>query len=185
MAFNISDFRGQLEFGGARPSLFEVQIFNPANTSGDLKTPFLVRAAQLPGRSRRPLHGPDDRLPDVGLRVAEPIGRARRMGRDHRRTGRERRGAVPAVVVPIPARPGYSASRGTETGVYLDGAMIGEATRGTPQPLYDGRLMTLSAQQALRAANIAILEHGVLAAAVDDAGAAAIHQELVAYWGAQ
>ena len=49
MAFNISDFRGQLEFGGARPSLFEVQIFNPANTTGDLKTPFLVRAAQLPG----------------------------------------------------------------------------------------------------------------------------------------
>ena len=76
-------------------------------------------------------------------------------------------------------------SRGTETGVYLDGAMIGKATRGTPQPLYDGRLMTLSAQHALRAANIAILEHGVLAAAVDDAGAAGIHQELVAYWGAQ
>jgi hypothetical protein len=49
MAFNISDFRGQLEFGGARPSLFEVQIFNPVNTIGDLKTPFLVRAAQLPG----------------------------------------------------------------------------------------------------------------------------------------
>jgi hypothetical protein len=45
--------------------------------------------------------------------------------------------------------------------------------------------MTLSAQHASRAANIAILEHGVLAAAVDDAGAAGIHQELVAYWGAQ
>jgi hypothetical protein len=76
-------------------------------------------------------------------------------------------------------------SRGTETGVYLDGVMIGKATRGTPQPLYDGRLMTLSAQHASRSANIAILEHGVLAAAVDDAGAAGIHQELVAYWGAQ
>jgi hypothetical protein len=76
-------------------------------------------------------------------------------------------------------------SRGTETGVYLDGAMIAKATRGTPQPLYDGRLMTLSAQHASRSANIAILEHGVLAGAVDDAGAAGIHQELVAYWGAQ
>ena len=63
--------------------------------------------------------------------------------------------------------------------------MIGKGTRGTPQPLYDGQLMTLSAQHASRAANIAILEHGVLAAAVDDAGAAGIHQELVAYWGAQ
>ena len=37
MAFNVSDFRGQLEFGGARPSLFEVQIFNPVNGAGDLK----------------------------------------------------------------------------------------------------------------------------------------------------
>jgi hypothetical protein len=49
MAFNVSDFRGQLEFGGARSSLFEVQIFNPVNAAGDLKTPFMVRAAQLPG----------------------------------------------------------------------------------------------------------------------------------------
>jgi hypothetical protein len=49
MAFNVSDFRGQLEFGGARPSLFEVQIFNPVNAAGDLKTPFMVRAAQMPG----------------------------------------------------------------------------------------------------------------------------------------
>ena len=49
MAFNVSDFRGQLEFGGARSSLFEVQIFNPVNATGDLKTPFMVRAAQLPG----------------------------------------------------------------------------------------------------------------------------------------
>ena len=49
MAFNVSDFRGQLEFGGARSSLFEVQIFNPVNPAGDLKTPFMVRAAQLPG----------------------------------------------------------------------------------------------------------------------------------------
>ena len=49
MAFNVSDFRGQLEFGGARPSLFEVQIFNPVNAAGDLKVPFMCRAAQIPG----------------------------------------------------------------------------------------------------------------------------------------
>lgn len=49
MAFNVSDFRGQLEFGGARSSLFEVQIFNPINGAGDLKVPFMARAAQLPG----------------------------------------------------------------------------------------------------------------------------------------
>ena len=49
MAFNVSDFRGQLEFGGARSSLFEVNVFNPVNPIGDLKTPFMARAAQLPG----------------------------------------------------------------------------------------------------------------------------------------
>ena len=43
---------------------------------------------------------------------------------------------------------------GTVTGVYLDGVMIGKATRGTPQPLYDGRQMRLSAQHDSRSANI-------------------------------
>ncbi len=48
MAFSVTDFSSQLTFGGARPSLFEVQIFNPINAAGNLKTPFMVRAAQLP-----------------------------------------------------------------------------------------------------------------------------------------
>lgn len=48
MAFNINEMRAQLTGGGARQTLFQVQITNPANNSGDLKTPFMVQAAQLP-----------------------------------------------------------------------------------------------------------------------------------------
>lgn len=48
MAFNINDMRSQLVYGGARQNLFQVRINNPANSSGDLKTPFMVQAAQIP-----------------------------------------------------------------------------------------------------------------------------------------
>ena len=48
MAFNINEMRSQLVYGGARQNLFQVQILNPANSTGDLKTPFMVQAAQIP-----------------------------------------------------------------------------------------------------------------------------------------
>lgn len=48
MGFDVNEIRSQLTYGGARPNQFEVQIFNPANSSGDLKVPFLVNAASLP-----------------------------------------------------------------------------------------------------------------------------------------
>ena len=48
MAFNINDMRSQLVYGGARQNLFQVRINNPANASGDLKTPFMVQGAQIP-----------------------------------------------------------------------------------------------------------------------------------------
>jgi len=48
MAFNINDFRGELEFGGARPSLFEVTMTNPLNGASDSKFRFLCRAAAVP-----------------------------------------------------------------------------------------------------------------------------------------
>lgn len=48
MAFNVNDIKSQLAFGGAKASLFQVQITNPVNGAGDLKTPFMVQAAQLP-----------------------------------------------------------------------------------------------------------------------------------------
>ena len=48
MAFNINEIKSQLTFGGAKASLFQVQITNPINGIADLKTPFMVQAAALP-----------------------------------------------------------------------------------------------------------------------------------------
>jgi hypothetical protein len=48
MAFNVSEMKSQLTGGGARPTLFEVQITNPINSIADFKIPFMVKAANLP-----------------------------------------------------------------------------------------------------------------------------------------
>ncbi|NDH48943.1 MAG: hypothetical protein EBY41_00060 [Proteobacteria bacterium] len=48
MAFNVNEIRAQLALGGARNSLFQVTIQNPANSAGDVKVPFMVQAAQIP-----------------------------------------------------------------------------------------------------------------------------------------
>lgn len=48
MALNINEIRSQLALGGARPTLFQVQFNNPANPAGDIKVPFMCRAAQIP-----------------------------------------------------------------------------------------------------------------------------------------
>jgi hypothetical protein len=51
MAFDINEIRSQLTFGGARSSLFQVTITNPATSAADLKVPFLVKASQVPSSS--------------------------------------------------------------------------------------------------------------------------------------
>ena len=51
MAFNINEFKSQLVGGGARPTLFQVQITNPILGNADFKIPFLVKTAALPGSS--------------------------------------------------------------------------------------------------------------------------------------
>ncbi len=48
MAFNINDMKAHLKLGGARPSLFQVQITNPVNALGDIQTPFMCKAATIP-----------------------------------------------------------------------------------------------------------------------------------------
>ena len=48
MAFNINDMRSQLVTGGARPTLFQVRLQNPANSAGDVKFPFMCTATQIP-----------------------------------------------------------------------------------------------------------------------------------------
>ena len=49
MAFNINEFKSQLVGGGARGTLFQCQILNPVAPEADFKTPFMVKAAELPG----------------------------------------------------------------------------------------------------------------------------------------
>lgn len=48
MTFSINEFKSQLIGGGARPSLFQVQITNPISGIADFKIPFMVEAAALP-----------------------------------------------------------------------------------------------------------------------------------------
>jgi hypothetical protein len=48
MPFNINEFKSQLVGGGARPSLFEVQITNPIIGVADFKVPFMVKTAAIP-----------------------------------------------------------------------------------------------------------------------------------------
>lgn len=70
MPFNINEIRSQLVHGGWRPSHFQVIITNPYDTNSDLKTPFMVRSAQLPSYNLgqipvyyfgRPIYVPGDR----------------------------------------------------------------------------------------------------------------------------
>ncbi len=49
MSFNINEVKSQLVGGGARPTLFQVQILNPVDPAADFKVPFMVRAAGIPG----------------------------------------------------------------------------------------------------------------------------------------
>ena len=48
MAFNITNFQGQLTGGGARPNLFQVTIENPVDRGSFIKTSFMVQAAAIP-----------------------------------------------------------------------------------------------------------------------------------------
>ena len=47
--------QSQLQYGGARPSLFEVNLTNPFNSSADDKVRFMCRAATLPGTTINPI----------------------------------------------------------------------------------------------------------------------------------
>jgi hypothetical protein len=47
--FSINQFKSQLVGGGARPTLFQVQITNPIIGNSDFKLPFMCKAAAIPG----------------------------------------------------------------------------------------------------------------------------------------
>lgn len=48
MAFSINEFKSQLVGGGARSTLFQVQITNPILGVADFKVPFMVKTAAIP-----------------------------------------------------------------------------------------------------------------------------------------
>lgn len=48
MPLNINEMRATMGLGGARPSLFSVQLTNPVDSSGDTQLPFFCRASALP-----------------------------------------------------------------------------------------------------------------------------------------
>lgn len=55
MAFNINEIKSQLALGGARPSLFQVRVTNPATSEADSVVPFMVKAAQIPASTVAPI----------------------------------------------------------------------------------------------------------------------------------
>lgn len=50
MAFNVNEMRAQLTGGGARPSLYQINLSNPVNGGADLKLAFMAKSASLPAR---------------------------------------------------------------------------------------------------------------------------------------
>ena len=58
MAFNINEMRAGLALGGARPTLFQVQITNPINNAADAIAPFVIRSTSLPSSTINPIEIP-------------------------------------------------------------------------------------------------------------------------------
>jgi hypothetical protein len=48
MSFSVNEFKSQLVGGGARPTLFQVQIANPILGIADFKVPFMSKTAAIP-----------------------------------------------------------------------------------------------------------------------------------------
>lgn len=48
MAFGINEFKSRLTYGGARPTLFQVQLSNPVAPLSNIKVPFMIKSASLP-----------------------------------------------------------------------------------------------------------------------------------------
>lgn len=58
MSFNVSEIKAMLNFDGARPSLFEINITNPASTTGDQKLRFMAKAASIPSSTMSAIEVP-------------------------------------------------------------------------------------------------------------------------------
>ena len=59
MAYSINDIRANLRLGGARPTLFRVQLTSPGNIGIDLSvSEFMIQASSLPGSTIAPIEIP-------------------------------------------------------------------------------------------------------------------------------
>jgi hypothetical protein len=67
MSFNINEFKSQLVGGGARNSLFQVQITNPITGVADFKMPFMVKAASIPASNLGTME-----VPYMGRKIKYP-----------------------------------------------------------------------------------------------------------------
>jgi hypothetical protein len=74
MAFTISDFKGAMKQGGARPTLFSVELFSPFQNDLNQISSFMVQSAELPGSSISPIEVPyfGRKIRVAGDRTFEP-----------------------------------------------------------------------------------------------------------------
>ena len=58
MAFQINDIRANLKLGGARPTLFEIEITSPFDSDLNNIAPFMTQATSIPASSITPIEVP-------------------------------------------------------------------------------------------------------------------------------
>jgi hypothetical protein len=74
MAYSINDIRANLRLGGARPTLFQVEITSPFDADLNQIAPFMIQASSIPGSSIAPIEVPyfGRKIRVAGDRTFEP-----------------------------------------------------------------------------------------------------------------
>jgi hypothetical protein len=74
MAFSITDIKANLKYGGARPTLFRVELTSPFDNNLIRIAPFFIQASTLPGSSIAPIEVPyfGRKIRVAGDRTFEP-----------------------------------------------------------------------------------------------------------------
>jgi len=74
MAYSINDIRANLRLGGARPTLFQVELTSPFEAELNQIAPFMIQASSLPGSSISPIDVPyfGRKIRVAGDRTFEP-----------------------------------------------------------------------------------------------------------------
>jgi len=74
MAYSINDIRANLRLGGARPTLFQVELTSPFDPELNQIAPFMIQASSLPGSAIAPIEVPyfGRKIKVAGDRTFEP-----------------------------------------------------------------------------------------------------------------